>query len=111
MRTTLLPVAGLVIVVLGGGCEQKEVPPRDVGAAGRPKAPAVTGEKRAAPKAQTICPVMGEKIDKTLYVDHMGKRVFFCCKMCVGKFNKDPMKYIKKLEEQGVTLEDAPTAR
>jgi YHS domain-containing protein len=51
---------------------------------------------------------MGDKIDKSLYVDHMGKRVYFCCDLCPPKFNKDPMKYIKELEEEGVTLEKAP---
>ena len=59
-------------------------------------------------KVQTTCPVMGGKINKDIYVDHDGKRVYFCCKACPAMFNKDPEKYIKKLEDEGVTLEKAP---
>ena len=48
--------------------------------------------------AQKICPVMGKKIDPKLFVDHKGRRVYFCCKMCVETFKKDPGKYIKKVD-------------
>ena len=50
--------------------------------------------------AQKLCPVMGGPIDKDIYVDHDGRRVYFCCKMCVAKFKEDPDTYIKKLDEQ-----------
>ena len=59
-------------------------------------------------KAQTICPVMGNRIDRNIYADHNGKRVYFCCSACIGKFKSDPEKYIKKLEKQGVKLEPVP---
>ena len=49
---------------------------------------------------QTTCPVMGGKINKELYVDHEGRRVYFCCKGCAAVFEKDPEKYLKKMEEQ-----------
>jgi YHS domain-containing protein len=62
------------------------------------------------PKAQTKCPVLGGEIDKSVYVDHGGKRIYFCCEMCIDKFKKDPEKYMKKLEEWGVTPEDAAAA-
>ena len=51
----------------------------------------------SAAKLQTTCPVMGGDIDKTVYTDYKGKRVYFCCKMCVDKFNADPEKYLEKL--------------
>jgi len=59
-------------------------------------------------KNQTVCPVMGGKIDKKSFADYDGKRVYFCCGGCSGAFNKDPAKYIKKLEDQGVVLEKTP---
>jgi YHS domain-containing protein len=62
----------------------------------------------AAVKAQTTCPVTGNPIDKKYYADHNGKRVYFCCPACIATFNKDPDKYIKQLEDEGVTLETAP---
>jgi hypothetical protein len=59
-------------------------------------------------KVQTTCPVMGGAIDKALYVDHDGKRIYVCCKGCIGAIQKDPAKFIKKLEAEGVTIEVAP---
>ena len=46
---------------------------------------------------QITCPVNGGEIDKNVYVDHMDKRVYFCCKMCIAKFNEEPAKFMKKL--------------
>lgn len=62
----------------------------------------------ADPKPQTVCPVLGGKVDKNVYADYQGKRIYFCCKGCDAEFNKDPGKYMKKLQEEGVTLEPAP---
>lgn len=59
-------------------------------------------------KPQTNCPVMGGKINKAIYTDHAGKRVYFCCKACIAEFRKDPEKYVKTLEEEGFVLEDVP---
>jgi YHS domain-containing protein len=57
---------------------------------------------------QTKCPVMGYTINKKIYADYQGKRVYFCCGSCISEFKKDPEKYIKKLEDQGVELEQVP---
>lgn len=67
-------------------------------------------EVKPAPQAatQTKCPVRGGDIDKQVYVDYKGKRIYFCCLGCDADFKKDPEKYMKKLEEQGVTLEPTP---
>ena len=59
-------------------------------------------------KPQTTCPVMGGKIDKSLYVDHEGKRIYVCCAGCVGVIRKTPGKYISRLEAQGITLDRTP---
>jgi len=56
-------------------------------------------------KVQAECPVMGGAINKKLYVDHDGKRVYVCCKGCIAPVKKDAAKYIKALEADGVTLE------
>ena len=32
-----------------------------------------------ASNVQMTCPVEGGKIDKSVYVDYQGKRVYFCC--------------------------------
>ncbi len=49
---------------------------------------------------QQYCPVMdGMEIDRDLYVDHDGKRVYFCCAGCIPAFEQDPGKYMEKLHE------------
>ncbi|MGA2171825.1 MAG: YHS domain-containing protein [Sedimentisphaerales bacterium] len=81
-------VAGLV------GCEKKSQPaPADVN-----KAPAKVAA--AAEVEQTMCPVMdGNKIDKNVFVEYKGKKVYFCCTKCKAVFEKDPEKYIAKLPQ------------
>jgi YHS domain-containing protein len=61
-------------------------------------------------KDQTTCPVMGGLVNKNIYVDHEGNRVYFCCPPCVKQFKKDPDPYIKKMKEQGFTLAKSPNA-
>jgi YHS domain-containing protein len=60
---------------------------------------------------QTKCPVLGGDINKQVYADYKGKRIYFCCAGCDQEFEKNPEKYLQKLKEEGVTLEPAPTAR
>ncbi len=57
-------------------------------------------EEKSELKTQTTCPVMeGNPINKNLYVDYQGKRVYFCCKSCVEIFQKDPDKYLTQLPQ------------
>ncbi len=62
-------------------------------------------------KPQTVCPVLGGNIDKKVYVDYQGKRIYFCCPGCDAEFQKDPEKFMKKIQEQGITLEKCPEAK
>lgn len=65
-------------------------------------------ENTAMKNLQTTCPVMGGKINKEVYTDYKGERVYFCCEGCIPEFKKDPAQYIKKLKSEGVTLEKVP---
>ena len=58
--------------------------------------------------AQTECPVMGGKINRSLFVDAKGKRIYVCCPGCIGKVKADPDKYIKEMEAKGIVLEETP---
>jgi YHS domain-containing protein len=58
--------------------------------------------------SQTQCPVSGGKADETIYADYQGKRIYFCCSGCRDEFNKDPEKYLKKMEAEGVTPAKTP---
>ena len=66
------------------------------------------GESEAKAGPQTTCPVMDRKIDKSLYEDYQGKRVYLCCPACPKKFKANPDKYMKKMADEGVTLADTP---
>jgi YHS domain-containing protein len=61
-------------------------------------------------KPQTTCPVLAGNVNKQVYADYKGKRIYFCCQGCDAEFKKNPDKYMKKLKEQGVTLEPSPAA-
>ena len=34
------------------------------------------------------------------FVEHNGRKIYFCCSDCVGKFNADPEKYIAKVDAE-----------
>ena len=48
---------------------------------------------------QTTCPVMGGAIDKSIFIEYKGKKVYFCCPGCEEQFKKEPEKYIAKLPQ------------
>ena len=60
---------------------------------------------------QTKCPVLGNPVNKNVYTDYNGKRIYFCCPPCIKTFKKNPEKYMKQFEEQGIVLEDVPAAK
>ncbi|MFH0952731.1 MAG: hypothetical protein V1873_00195 [Verrucomicrobiota bacterium] len=103
MRSMTLTVAAVLLGVTavsawaGQGC-----------CAVRPMASDEAAVQAPAAKPQTTCPVMDEPINKAVFADYQGKRVYFCCNMCKATFQKDPEKIIKKLEAEGVTLEKVP---
>jgi YHS domain-containing protein len=63
----------------------------------------------AADKAEKLkpytlenCVVSGDKLGemgKPFVYEYKGREIKFCCKNCVKDFNKEPAKYIKKIEE------------
>lgn len=63
-----------------------------------------TATEAKAPQPQATCPVLGGKINPELYADVDGRRIYVCCQGCISAIKKAPAKYIKKLEEQGVTV-------
>lgn len=49
---------------------------------------------------QISCPVSGKDLTKKeVFTDYKGRRVYFCCENCISKFEKEPQKYLNKLEE------------
>lgn len=80
------------------------------GCAAPPKKTEKKTEKKAELKPQSVCPVMGGKINKKTYVDVKGKRIYLCCAGCEKAIKADPDKYLAKIKEKGEKAEDAPVA-
>jgi YHS domain-containing protein len=62
-------------------------------------------------KPQDKCPVLGGNINRDVYVDYQGQRIYFCCPGCDAEFKKDPEKYLKKMKDAGITPEKTPAAK
>lgn len=90
----LLVAALLTAAVVLVGCRKKSEP-----------APAPAETKEVAPAAvpaaieQTTCPVMGGAVNKDIFTEYQGKKVYFCCPACKGQFEADPQKYLAKLPQ------------
>ncbi|NQT89332.1 YHS domain-containing protein [bacterium] len=105
MSRTLAIVTALLLAIGLTACDKPKEPK-----AGEPKKPVVKQAKATEGKAQATCPLMGGKIVKTIFADHDGKRVYFCCDSCIAKFKAEPEKFIKKMEDEGIVLAKAPAA-
>ena len=61
-------------------------------------------QKKDEPKKEaelnTKCPVTDDDADKTLTSEYKGRTIAFCCEDCVKDFEKDPKKYIAKLDKE-----------
>jgi YHS domain-containing protein len=57
---------------------------------------------------QTIDPVSGKPIDRNVFVDYKGQRVYFSNRKHVGQFKKDPDKYMKRLRAQDHPIPEPP---
>lgn len=60
-------------------------------------------------KNQTHCPVMGGKIDSTVYTDIQGHRIYHCCGMCSPTVKEDPDAIFKKAAAEGIRFENIQT--
>jgi hypothetical protein len=70
--------------------------------------------KKADKYPLDTCIVSGEKLDsmgEPYVFKHDGKEVKLCCKSCLKDFNKEPDKYMKKLEEAGKKEKKAKKAK
>ncbi len=90
---TVLLVLGAGLVFVLAGCAEDPV-------AGQGPQVAEEPEVRDAVENQKYCPIMtGMEINRDLYVDHDGERVYFCCAGCIGAFQADPETHMATLRE------------
>ena len=60
-------------------------------------------EEKSKSKSSEICIVSGDKLGemgKPYVFKHEGREIKLCCKDCKKDFDKDPAKYLKKLDEK-----------
>ena len=88
---TVLLVAGVLVVglVILTSCKEKS----------EPSGAAEVEEAASAGIEQTTCSVMGGAINKKIFTEYKGKKVYFCCAGCDAKFKAEPEKYIAKLPQ------------
>jgi len=84
----LLTVLGIGLVIFPG-CKKKP----------QPADPTAIKQAVTAAVEQTVCPVMGGPVDKNVYTEYQGKKVYFCCTQCLDTFKADPNKYVDKLPQ------------
>lgn len=65
----------------------------------------------AGSQPQALCPVMGAPINREIFVDYQGQRIYFCCPACIDLFKKNPEKYLQEMKKAGVTPEKAPSGK
>src|SRR5688572_28102457 len=89
-------IASLVLLNLGlWGCKEEKK------GSGFDDAIAPETQPSAAAGEQKVCPVSDYDIDSAVFVEHEGKKVYFCCAGCIETFQKDPAKYVAKLPQFG----------
>lgn len=90
-------VFSVVVAALIGGAAM-------VSAADKPKGPttkpSTTQAAKPAKPVNKWCAVEGKdhEIDPKVTVVYKGKTIGFCCKDCQEEFEKDPEKFVKKME-------------
>jgi YHS domain-containing protein len=110
MLIALIAVAGAAIVCLPA----VQAAGSDVTAAAAETQKAVVQTEKAVAevtaKAQSVCAVCGNPINKEIFSDVDGKRVYFCCAACKAKFDADSKTYLEKMQKDGITPEAIPAA-
>ena len=90
----------LLVLLCGSvGCFAEEAKPNE-----SKKPDAAPAEKKdVAPYPLKTCIVSGEELGgdmgKPVLLEYKGRTIQLCCKDCVKKFNSEPEKYIKVLDE------------
>lgn len=83
---------------------QPAVPPADEG-----ESQAGAGEPKAAPVAflgNAECPMSGKDVDRAVYLEHGGERVYFCCSKCSGKGEAEAEKWIAAAYPETTAIEN-----
>jgi len=101
-KSIMLFISVAVLLIILNGCKKSEPvsnEPSVISSQEIAQAETVTTAEVTEEIEQTTCPVMGEPIDKDIYVEYLGKKVYFCCEGCQEKFMEEPEQYLDKLPQ------------
>jgi len=59
-------------------------------------------------RLQTHCPIMGGAINRELYHDHDGQRIYVCCAGCLEEVRQRSDEIITEQRRQGIVFESVP---
>ena len=98
---TMLLLAGLLLAgsVFVYGCKKSEPEPTVPAAPTAAKVAEDAASQVVQAVEQTTCPIMGGAINKALFTEYKGKKVYFCCDGCKEKFEEAPEQFIAKLPQ------------
>ncbi|MBI3987092.1 MAG: hypothetical protein HY343_09240 [Lentisphaerae bacterium] len=99
MKKTLLTVVSGMLVMAVAAMAEQTAPAASTNKPAKAAAPA------KAAKAQTKCPITGEKIDKALSVEVNDFKIYVCCKDCIEKIKANPTAALAKIVGNGETPE------
>ncbi len=105
-RKTRLSRNALILVIVGwavfSGCRKEPTARQPAGPAAKETASAAPADAAQVEVAmvQKTCPVMeGNPINKAIFVEYKGEKIYFCCKGCPETFLANPEKYVAKLPQ------------
>lgn len=61
-----------------------------------------------AESLQTMCPVMNAPINKEMFVEYKGRRIYVCCPPCIETIQADPARYAAIIAGDDPDAADAP---
>jgi len=112
MTMNAIKMSLLIAVLFAGllmlnGCKKSEPAPTETsmeimqGHEGHDHAVMVedAAKEVVAAAEQTMCPIMNAPINKALFTEYKGKKVYFCCDGCKEKFEEAPEQFIAKLPQ------------
>lgn len=103
-----LTIAIGIALVFAGGAAQHALAQDHHGGPGKRGADVEAKDKKSeagkGPRKLPLCPVMGDEVDFHVQAMTADGPVYFCCPMCISKFEKEPEKYAEKLAAQREAL-------
>jgi YHS domain-containing protein len=67
----------------------------------------ISGASLEQVQPQVVDAISGKPINKNVYTDYRGVRIYFCCEESRRRFQNNPQKYIESLKEQYIVKESS----